>query len=180
MIIKDVALKNIKPYKHNNRIHSDQQIQRIADSIKKFGFNQPIVIDENNEILVGHGRLLAAEKLGLKDAPCIQLKDLSSNEKRAYRILDNKLQNDSTWDFESLQLEMQELKENDFDMSFCGLDELGKLFPEPEPEVSEDELTDLTLDSRYAIEITCINELEQKEVFEKLKEEGYKCRILTL
>jgi site-specific DNA-methyltransferase (adenine-specific) len=134
-----IALKSLKPYKHNNRIHNDQQIQRIADSIKKFGFNQPIVIDEKNEILVGHGRLLAAEKLGLKDAPCIQLTNLSDNEKRAYRILDNKLQNDSTWDFESLQLEMQELKENDFDMRFCGLEELGKLFPEPEPEVSEDE-----------------------------------------
>jgi DNA modification methylase len=139
MIIKDIALKNIKPYKHNNRIHNDQQIQRIADSIKKFGFNQPIVIDENNEILVGHGRLLAAEKLGLKDAPCIQLTNLSDNEKRAYRILDNKLQNDSAWDFDSLQLEMQELKENDFDMSFCGLEELGKLFPEPEPEANEDD-----------------------------------------
>jgi len=137
--IERLKLGEIVPYKKNNRKHSELQIERIARSIQEFGFNQPICIDENNEILVGHGRLLAAQKLGLKDAPIVRLNDLTEEQKRAYRILDNKLQNDSEWDFDSLSEELDFLQSNGVDLESWGLDDLKSLFPEPEIEVSEDD-----------------------------------------
>jgi ParB-like chromosome segregation protein Spo0J len=115
---------DIKPYKNNNRTHSDLQISRIAESIKEFGFNQPIVVDESNTILVGHGRLLAAQALGLDVVPVVQLKGLKASQKRAYRILDNKLQNDSDWDFSALESEIRALEAEGFDLDKWGLDEL--------------------------------------------------------
>lgn len=108
----------------NNREHPQEQIDRIANSIAEFGFNQPIVVDENNIILVGHGRLAAAQKLGLEEVPVLQKIGLSEAQKKAYRILDNKLQNDSTWDVDSLKLELEALEEADFDLEAWGLDAL--------------------------------------------------------
>ena len=117
-------INELIPYEFNNRIHSQTQIDRIAKSIKDFGFNQPIIIDENNVILVGHGRLLAAKVLELKEVPVVQLKELSEDKKKAYRILDNKLQNDSTWDFNNLELELGALEDAGFDLEAWGLDEI--------------------------------------------------------
>ena len=90
--MQEQSLAELIPYEFNNRIHSVEQVERIARSIAEFGFNQPIVVDEQNTILVGHGRFLAAHKLGLKKVPCIKLTTLTDAQKRAYRILDNKLQ----------------------------------------------------------------------------------------
>jgi hypothetical protein len=98
MEIKNIKTLDIKVYEFNNRIHTEIQIERIAKSIKEFGFVQPLVIDENNSILIGHGRLLA--------------------------ILDNKLQNDSTWNYESLAHEFDSLLVSDFPFKEWGLDEL--------------------------------------------------------
>lgn len=112
------------PYEFNNRKHPEQQVERIARSIKEFGFNQPIVIDEENVVLVGHGRLYAAKKLGLDDVPVKVVKGLTDEQKRAYRILDNKLQNDSTWDFGNVELELGWLEDNGLDLEPWGLDEL--------------------------------------------------------
>jgi hypothetical protein len=111
------------PYERNNRQHSQQQVDRIANSIAEFGFNQPIVVDENNIVLVGHGRLEAAKKLGLAEVPIVRKAGLTETQKKAYRILDNKLQNDSTWDAESLELELSQLKEESFDFASWGLDD---------------------------------------------------------
>ncbi len=127
------------PYAFNNRKHDETQINRIANSIKEFGFNQPIVIDEDKIVLVGHGRLLAAQKLGLEKVPTLQVKDLSETKKKAYRILDNKLQNDSEWDFGNVEIELNLLEEGGFDLGLWGLDDLKTLFPEEDPEVNEDD-----------------------------------------
>lgn len=139
MKVESKKLDSLIPYGFNNRIHSDTQIERIARSIKEFGFNQPIVVDEDNVILVGHGRLEAAKKLGLETAPTVKISGLSEENKKAYRILDNKLQNDSEWNFHSLGLELEFLKENRFPIQEWGLDSLLNLFPEEEPEIYEDE-----------------------------------------
>jgi ParB-like chromosome segregation protein Spo0J len=116
----------------------------IANSIKEFGFNQPLVVDEDFIVLVGHGRLEAAQKLGLKKVPVYQIKGLSELQKKAYRILDNKLQNDSEWDIENLNLELNALQEMNFEFVEFGLDDLVKQLavenapPEPRSEpVSE-------------------------------------------
>ena len=139
MLINNLDINKLIPYEFNNRNHDQQQIDRIANSIKEFGFNQPIVIDESNIILVGHGRHLAALKLGLKEVPVLQLKGLTETQKKAYRILDNKLQNDSTWSFDNLELELGFLEDEGFDLGAWGLDELRDMFPEDEPEVTDDE-----------------------------------------
>jgi DNA modification methylase len=139
MKITSLNISSLIPYEFNNRNHNQEQVDRIANSIESFGFNQPIVIDESNIILVGHGRLLAAQKLGLKEVPILQLKDLTETQKKAYRILDNKLQNDSTWSFDNLELELGFLEDNGFDLTAWGLDDLRDMFPEEEPEVTEDD-----------------------------------------
>lgn len=136
MKINNIKVDALIPYEFNNRNHNEQQVDRIANSIKEFGFNQPIVIDESNIILVGHGRHLAALKLGLKEVPTLQLKDLTETQKKAYRILDNKLQNDSTWSFDNLELELGFLEDEGFNLEEWGLDTL--LTPNFEP-ASEDE-----------------------------------------
>ena len=139
MRVDYTPIDKIKPYPKNNRIHSQEQVDRIAKSISLFGFNQPIVIDENNEILVGHGRWMAAKQLDLEDVPCVQLAGLSSSKKRAYRILDNKLQNDSSWDAENLKLELTEIALDGFDLTFGGLEDLSHIFPQDEPDFPENE-----------------------------------------
>lgn len=138
MKIKQLKTSSLIPYEFNNRVHDQQQIDRIANSIASFGFNQPIVIDENNIILVGHGRLAAAMKLELEEVPCLQVLGLTETEKKAYRVLDNKLQNDSDWDWNNLNLELGNLEDNGFDLAAWGLDELLAMAPADEPEVSED------------------------------------------
>lgn len=139
MKIETAKIGDLIPYEFNNRVHGEEQVDRIANSIKEFGFNQPIVVDESNIILVGHGRLAAAKKLKLKDVPILRKAGLSETQKKAYRILDNKLQNDSTWDFNNLELELGFLEDNGLDLESWGLDDLRDLFPEPEVEVTEDD-----------------------------------------
>lgn len=123
--VEQKAITDIKPYEFNNRRHEEEQIERIARSIREFGFNQPIVVDENGVILVGHGRLFAAQKLGLSTVPVVTIADLNDEQKRAYRILDNKLQNDSTWNFNNLDLELGWLEDQGFDLKEWGLDGLS-------------------------------------------------------
>jgi len=124
MQITDIETHLITAYEFNNRNHSDEQINRIACSIKEFGFNQPIVIDENNIVLVGHGRLYAAKSLNLDKVPSYKITGLTEVQKKAYRILDNKLQNDSTWQFDNLDLELGFLEDNGFELEPWGLDQL--------------------------------------------------------
>lgn len=138
MKVEEIGTEKLIPYEFNNRRHDDTQVDRIANSIKEFGFNQPIVIDESNVVLVGHGRLFAAQKLGLEKVPTVQIKGLSEAQKKAYRILDNKLQNDSTWDFNNLELELGFLEDNGFELEPWGLDDLRDLFPPDDTEIIED------------------------------------------
>lgn len=137
-----IKIEKLIPYEFNNRNHSEQQVDRIANSIKEFGFNQPIVIDESNIVLVGHGRLAAAHKLGLKEVPVLIKKDLSETQKKAYRILDNKLQNDSTWAFDNLELELGFLEDNGFELEPWGLDELSAMLSRTEGQEFDESIAD--------------------------------------
>ena len=108
MEIKEVAVDKLIPYEFNNKIHSADQINKIANSIKEFWFTQPIVIDKNNFIIIGHWRLEGAKKLWLKKVPVVVMEDLTDQQIKKLRILDNKL-NESDWDVENLKLELIEL-----------------------------------------------------------------------
>jgi ParB-like chromosome segregation protein Spo0J len=120
--IEHWPLDKLIPYTRNPRTHSDAQVAQIAASITEFGFNNPILVDTNSGIIAGHGRLLAARKLQLLEVPVIVLDHLSETQKRAYVLADNKLALNADWDEELLALELQELKEFDFDLSLTGFD----------------------------------------------------------
>jgi DNA modification methylase len=131
--IKKVEVEKLIPYVRNSRTHSDAQVAQIAASIKEFGWTNPILVDGENGIIAGHGRLLAARKLGAKDVPVIELAHLTESQKRAYVIADNQLAMNAGWDTAMLTLELADLKESEFDLDLIGFDtkELEKLL-EPE------------------------------------------------
>ncbi len=122
------------PYARNSRTHSEEQIGQIAASIKEWGFTTPILVDEDNEIIAGHGRLLAAQKLDIKEVPVMVAEDWTEAQKKAYVIADNKLALNAGWDNEMLKVEIDNLKDLDFDINLTGfnLDELSELFPDDE------------------------------------------------
>lgn len=121
------------PYARNSRTHSEAQVAQIAASIREFGWTNPVLIDGENGIIAGHGRVLAARKLGLSELPVIELRHMSEAQRRAYIIADNKLAEAAGWDDELLRLELGELKEMGFDLELVGFDalELGDMFGEP-------------------------------------------------
>ena len=131
------------PYVNNSRTHSEAQVSQVAASIKEFGFTNPILIDSENLIIAGHGRLLAAQKLGLAEVPCIALDHLSESQRKAYVIADNKLALNAGWDTTSLTAELERLKELDFDLEILSFstEELETLLKEPffEPGTEEDQ-----------------------------------------
>lgn len=123
---KMVSTADLIPYARNSRTHSDAQVAKIAASIKEFGFLNPIIIDGERGIIAGHGRVMAANKLGLKTVPCIEASHLSAAQKRAYVIADNRLALDAGWDNDLLKIELQDLDDNGFDLALTGF-EIGEL-----------------------------------------------------
>jgi ParB-like chromosome segregation protein Spo0J len=121
MQIKEVAVDKLIPYAKNSRTHSDQQVAQIAASIKEFGFRNPILVDGVG-IIAGHGRLLAAQKLGLDKIPTIDCSDMSATQKKAYIIADNKLAMNAGWDNDLLKLEITDLQDENFDINLLGFD----------------------------------------------------------
>ena len=112
------------PYVNNSRTHSDEQVKQVASSIKEFGFTNPILIDEKDGIIAGHGRLLAAQLLDMESVPTIRLVGLSEAQAKAYVIADNKLALNSGWDDALLKVEIETLKDLDFDTDLLGWDVL--------------------------------------------------------
>lgn len=135
---KLIRLDELKPYEFNNRNHPAEQVEMIARSLQEFGWTNPILVDENMSIIAGHGRFLASLKLGMTEAPCVILSGLTEEKKRAYRILDNKLTEDSTWAMDNLSLEVGWLEDQGFDVAEWGLDELVEGWNEDEQEAEED------------------------------------------
>lgn len=128
------SVKSIIPYARNSRTHSDEQVAQIAASIKEWGFTNPVLVDVDGEIIAGHGRVLAAQKLGLEEVPTMTAVGWSEAQKRAYVIADNKLALNAGWDKDMLEIELDNLKDLDFNIELTGfsLDELADMFPEPE------------------------------------------------
>ncbi len=133
MQVKQVKVESLIPYARNSRTHSDAQVAQIAASIKEFGWTNPILVDGTNGIIAGHGRLLAARKLGYTEVPVIELENMTESQKRAYVIADNQLAMNAGWDTSMLTLELGDLKEAGFSLDILGFDpkELDTLL-EPE------------------------------------------------
>jgi ParB-like chromosome segregation protein Spo0J len=120
--IEIVGVERLIPYARNSRTHDDAQVAQIAASIREFGFTNPVLIDADHGIIAGHGRVLAARKLGLTEVPCIRLTHLTETQKRAYIIADNKLALNAGWDEEALRLELGDLRAANVDLSLTGFD----------------------------------------------------------
>ena len=138
---KTVSVSSLIPYARNSRTHSDAQVGQIAASIKEFGFLNPIIVDGESGIIAGHGRVLAAQKLGLAELPVIEAGHLSDTQRRAYIIADNKLAMNAGWDDEMLRVELDALGVDGFDLELTGfsLDEIADLQIEEVPEGLTDE-----------------------------------------
>lgn len=147
MKIETIKIEKLIPYARNSRTHSDQQVAQVAASIREFGFTNPVLIDSEDGIIAGHGRVMAARKLGLAEVPCIRLGHLTETQKRAYIIADNKLALNSGWDEEMLGLELAELREADFDLGLTGFDasSIEAALNPAEPEVAEVEFNGKTM-----------------------------------
>lgn len=155
--IKQVPVADLIPYVNNARTHSDAQVAQIAASIKEFGFTNPILTDGENGIIAGHGRVLGAKKLGLKEVPVIELSHLSKAQKKAYILADNKLALNSGWDETLLKLELSELDELNFNIELTGFEkiELANLFDEYENnDIPESSTKEIDTDE-YSLEHTC-------------------------
>jgi len=135
--IEQRPIEALIPYINNSRKHSDEQVAQIAASIKEFGWTNPILVDGTSGIIAGHGRLLAARKLGMDKVPVIELAHLSDTQKKALIIADNKLALNADWDTELLQIELKELMADDFSLDLLGFDakELDALLNAIEPTV---------------------------------------------
>ena len=120
--ISMIETDRLIPYAMNSRTHSPEQVAQIAASIKEFGFTNPILTDGENGIIAGHGRVMAAQKLGLESVPCIDLPHLTSAQRKAYVIADNKLALNAGWDDELLRIELDELHTDGFKMDLLGFD----------------------------------------------------------
>ena len=140
-VIVSRKVEDLIPYARNSRTHSDAQVAQIAASVREFGWTNPVLVDGENGIIAGHGRVLAARKLGMDEVPCIELAGLSDTQRRAYIIADNKLALNAGWDDELLAIEFSELADAGFDNLLTGFtqDEIDALTPEQIPEGLTDE-----------------------------------------
>ena len=162
-------IRELKPYKRNAKKHPKEQVERIANSIKEFGFTQPVIIDKNKCVVAGHGRILGAKKAGLKQVPTVMLEELTEEQIKAYRLADNKL-NESEWDFSLLDEELENLTE-DVDMDLFGFD-LAE-------EIEQEEVEKVEFEKRkiYKVIVEFENKKASEKLYKKLSSEGYICRI---
>lgn len=151
---KLIPVSDLIPYARNSRTHSDAQVAQIASSIKEFGFINPVITDGQNGIIAGHGRVMAASKLGIEQLPCIEAAHLSEAQKRAYVIADNKLALNSNWDYELLKVELLDLQESGFDLPITGFDltEINAMFMDGDGSESPDDFKEI---DEFDMDHTC-------------------------
>ena len=132
--VQEVSTDLLRPYEKNAKVHSEEQVQKIADSIREFGFLNPCLIDKENRIIAGHGRVMAAKILGMKKVPCVYVEGLTDAQRRAYILADNRLTELGDWDWEMVAFEIEGLQDMDFDVQLTGFEvpDSGDWFEERE------------------------------------------------
>lgn len=171
--VQEVPVSRLKPYEKNAKIHGTNQIEKLKASIEEFGFLTPCLIDEEYNLIAGHGRVMAAKDMGMESVPCVFVEGLTETQRRAYILADNKLGELGEWDMEIVISELEDLKEMDFDIELTGFT-LNDSDPEERKDLSGD------IKEQFQVIIDCKDEQEQEELYNQLSEEGYECRVLTL
>ena len=164
-------IKELKPYKKNAKKHSKEQVEQIANSIKEFGFTQPVIIDKHNSVVAGHGRILGAKKAGLKQVPTVCLEELTEEQIKAYRLVDNKL-NESEWDYSLLDEELENLTE-DIDMDLFGFE------LEEQQEKETKKKVEFEIKEKYEVHIICKDEKQMEQVYNNVKGYGQECKLVS-
>ena len=175
MKIETIKIEKLVPYARNAKKHDAAQVAKIAGSIREYGFCNPVLVDKDDGIIAGHGRVLAAQSLGLADVPCVRLGHLSDTQRRAYILADNRLAEiGGGWDAEMLKLELADLGELEVDLDAIGFGEI--------PEIHSVDLSDFSADisARLAVVIEVDGEAQQKTIYDRMKQEGFQCRLLIL
>lgn len=166
-------IKDLKPYKKNAKKHTKEQVQWIANSIKEFGFTQPVIVDKHNSVVAGHGRILGAKKAGLKSVPTVCLEELTEEQIKAYRLVDNKL-NESEWDYSLLDEELENLTE-DIDMDLFGFE----MEEQQDDETENKKKVEFEIKEKYEVHIICKDEKQMEQVFNKVKGYGQECKLVS-
>ena len=166
MKVIEKKLAELVPYENNPR-NNAAAVPLVEASIKEFGFKVPIIIDKKGVIVAGHTRYKAAQNLGMETVPCIVADDLTPKQIKAYRLADNKVAEAATWDFEKLDLELEEIE---IDMKPFGFSDTV-----PDTDYVNDffERGSEAREPKYIVKVECANEIEQKDAFDLLKQAGY-------
>lgn len=173
--IEYINIEDLKEYENNAKLHPQEQIEQIKKSITEFGMNDPIAIWKDNEIIEGHGRLLACKELGINEVPIIRLDHLTDEERKAYTLVHNKLTMNSDFDTDILNIELDNII--NINMEDFGFD---TIFDEDfEKEINRTDLSNNDFE-KYQLIIECKDELELEKNYNKFTEEGYICKISTL
>lgn len=173
MKIEYKNISDIIPYENNPR-KNDNAVDYVANSIKEFGFKVPIIIDKENVIVTGHTRYKASQKLGLTEVPVIYADDLTEEQIKAFRIADNKVSEFSNWDLDKLELELEDIN---LDMSDFGFEDVEVNVEEETSEVVE---PNFNYKEQYGVIVMCKDESEQEAVYNKLSQEGYECKVVSV
>ena len=177
---KIVAVEDLIPYALNSRTHSDEQVAQLAASIREFGFTNPVLIDQDANLIAGHGRLLAARKAKMAQVPAVVVTNLDDRKRRALVIADNKLALNAGWDEEALRVELEGLAGDFGELMGFSEDELVALLGGDVQEGLTDEDKDLSGDAeRFEVIIECIDEAGQESAYNHAQAGGFKCRIST-
>ena len=182
MNIIEKNIDEVKPYKNNPRVN-DEAVDTVAESIKEFGFQQPIVVDKKMVIIVGETRLKAAKKLGLKKVPVQIATNLTAKQAKQYRIADNRVSEFSEWDDKKLSKELEELGNLDNGLDHLGfsqeeIDSFMSVDDDNDSEVSVDDVEDLP--SMFDVRVKCKNAKEQKNVMNRLSRMGMECEKIDI
>ena len=183
-----INIDEIKPYERNARIHSSKQIKQIMEAIKAFGFTNPLLIDGENNLIAGHGRLEAVKQLNIidfkhkpiKELPAIIITGLSEADKKALIIADNKIAENASWDYDLLQAEFQELEAINYDLDLMGFDNLDEILgADIDVEQETKEIKEVEINQKYELLIKCKDEKELEQAYNENIERGYECKVLT-
>ena len=183
-----INIDEIKPYERNARVHGSKQIKQIMEAIKAFGFTNPLLIDDENNLIAGHGRLEAVKQLNIidfkdkpiKELPAIIITGLSEADKKALIIADNKIAENASWDYDLLQAEFQELEAINYDLDLMGFDNLDEILgADIDVEQETKEIKEVEINQKYELLIKCKDEKELEKVYNENIEKGYECKVLT-
>lgn len=184
-----INIDKIKPYEKNARTHSTKQLEQIMNSIKAYGFTNPLLIDENNNLIAGHGRLEAVKQLNrvefknnpLMELPAIIIEGLSEADKKALIIADNQIALNAGWDYEILSQELNELADISYDLDLLAFDNIDELLSYDLDDIDESvkELKEVEINQKYELLIKCKNESELERAYNENIERGYECKVLT-